>query len=166
MKKIIILILPLFFLLTLSDCKKETYTLDPPGSKVEGISASWQINTVIQVDEIDLSKAERDLSDFYINEFSTALLEITFKSSDMTFIITPGSSGRNYLPSTGTWSFDDDNYPSYIYLVDSDGVITTLKLQGPTRPQDQQLKFSFQRTCMLDGVETEYVGYRYEFNRK
>jgi len=166
MKKIFFLILPLIFLLTLSDCKKENYTLDPPGSKVEGINGAWEINKVIQVDELDLSKSERDLSLLYINEFSTAVLEIIFNSSEMTFMITPGSSGKNYLPSSGTWAFDDDAYPTKILLKDEGGTTTVLSLQGPTRPQDLYLKFSFQRSCIIDDVDTEYVGYRYEFNRK
>lgn len=166
MKKIIVLILPLFLLFTLSECKKKSYTLDPPASKLEGINGSWELANVVQVDEIDLAKAERDISDFYINEGSTNVLEITFNSSDMTFEVVLGDIGKNYLPASGTWSFDDTNFPEYIYLVDEDGNTTVLSLQGPTRPQDQQLKFSFKRFCIIDAVDTEYVGYRYEFNRK
>lgn len=153
-------------LVFLTQCKKQTYTLDPPPSKIEGLSGSWSLYSVIQVDEISLSKGERNLSEFYVGPDSTDLMKVTFNSSDFTFTITPGALGRNYLPSSGTWSFDNNDYPEFIYLEDDLGVTTTLKLQGPTRPQDSQLKFSFQRSCMIDGEEKEYVGYRYEFNRE
>lgn len=150
----------------LSHCVKKEYTLDPPPSKVEGLNGSWKLNSVIQVDEVSLSKGERDLSPFYIGEESMQVMEVAFKSSDKTFVITPGEIGRNYLPSSGIWAFDDDNYPQYIYLKDDAGEISTLKLQGPTRPADTELKFSFQRFCSINGLEQEYVGYRYEFNRQ
>lgn len=166
MKKILLIILPLFFLFSLTECKKKTYTLDPPVSKVEGVNGTWELYSVVQVDELDLAKAERNISNFYIDQNSTNVLQITFKSSDMTFEVVLGDIGRNYLPTSGSWYFDDDNYPEYIYLEDEDGNSTELSLQGPTRPQDNQLKYSFKRSCVIDGVEEEYVGYRYEFNRK
>lgn len=150
----------------LSHCVKKDYTLDPPPSKVDGLNGTWKLYSVIQVDEVSLAKGERDISKFYIGDESIDVMEVTFKSSDKTFVLVPGEIGRNYLPSSGTWVFDDDNYPQYIYLKDEGGVITTLKLQGPTRPVDTELKFSFQRFCSINGLEQEYVGYRYEFNRQ
>lgn len=152
--------------LLFSQCNKKTYTLDAPGSKVEGINGNWELYSVIQVDEISLAKLERDLSLYYLGNGDVEVMKITFNSSAMTFNITLGEIGRNYLPSSGTWSFDDNNFPKYIYLKDDNGVVTTLKLGGPTRPQDQQLKIAFQRSCSIDGEVKEYVGYRYEFNRK
>lgn len=152
--------------LLFSQCNKKTYTLEPAASKVEGLNGNWELSDVVQVDELSLAKDERSITQFYISDTSTSVLKVSFSSTDRTFEITLGAMGRNYLPVSGTWTFDDDNYPSYIYLKDSNGAITTLKLQGPTRPQDQELKFSFQRSCILDGEMTEYVGYRYEFNRK
>lgn len=153
-------------LLLFNQCNKKTYTLDPPPSKVEGLNGSWELYSVMQVDEISLAKAERNLTSFYISDTSTSVLEVSFNSSDHSFGVTLGAMGRNYLPSSGTWAFDNDDYPQYIYITDDEGNETTLKLQGPTRPQDQQLKFSFQRSCVIAGEEKEYVGYRYEFNRK
>ena len=152
-------------MLFFSQCEKKTYTLDPPPDKVQGLDGEWELYSVIAVDEVSLAKEERDLSDFYIGDGTTEVLTVTFNSDDKTFVITAGEIGRNYLPSEGTWSYDDNNYPEYIYLEDDNGTITTLKLQGPTRPQDQVLKFSFQRTCTVGGESIEYVGYRYEFNR-
>ena len=153
-------------LLLFGNCTKKTYTLDDPVSKIEGLNGSWTLYSVVQVDEISLSKDERDISSFYIGDGTVEVLEVTFKSSDKTFEIVLGDIGRNYLPTSGTWSFDDNNFPQFIYLEEDNGTVTTLKLQGPTRPQDQKLKFSFQRSCTILGEEKEYVGYRYEFNRK
>jgi hypothetical protein len=149
----------------LSQCKK-TYTLDPPPSKIEGLSGDWSLISVFQVDEVSLSKAERDLTEFYIAPDSANVMQVNFNADNFTFFFSMGSIGRNYLPASGTWSFDNNDYPQYIYLEDELGITTTLKLQGPTRPQDSLLKFSFQRSCVIDGEEREYVGYRYEFNRE
>jgi hypothetical protein len=162
----ILILIALLSVTMLSQCKKKTYTLDPPPSKIEGLNGDWSLYSVIQVDEISLSKGEKDISQFYIGSDTTTVMQANFSSSDKTFTITPGTMGRNYLPSSGTWTFDDNDYPQYIYLVDDNGVETTLKLQAPTRPVDTELKFSFQRSCIINGEEKEYVGYRYEFNRE
>ncbi len=159
---LLILILTSF---VVSNCKK-TYTLDPPGSKIEGLGGTWELYSVVQVDQTDLAKAERDLSSFYLGDGSTDVMKITFNSSDFTFEVELGEIGRNFLPDSGTWEFDDDNFPQFIYLKDDEGNVTELEMLGPTRPQDQQLKFSFNRSCTIDGELIEYVGYRYEFNRK
>lgn len=149
-----------------SNCKKTEYKLDPPGSHVEGINGTWELYSVIQVDEVDLAKSERDLSEFYLGDGTTEVMKISFNSSDFTYQVILGDIGKNYLPTSGTWEFDDDNFPQLVFLDDGEGNITTLSLQGPTRPQDQQLKFSFKRSCTIENELTEYVGYRYEFNRK
>jgi hypothetical protein len=158
----VVLLGQLFF----NNCTKKTYTLDPAADKVAGLNGDWELYSVIEVDEISLSKGERDISEFYLGDGTVEVLKVNFNSSNKTYEIIPGDIGRNYLPSSGTWSYDDNNYPEFIYLKDDNGEITTLKLQGPTRPQDQKLKISFQRSCSIGGESVEYVGYRYEFNRK
>jgi hypothetical protein len=168
MKKLKYLSLMLLLLTTVlvSRCNKKTYSLDPPPSKVEGLNGDWKLYKVIEVDEISLAKNERDISGFYIGDNTDSVLNITFNSPEKTFFITDGEIGRNYLPSSGTWTFDNDDFPQFLNLIDDEGEITRLKLQGPTRPQDMQLKFSFQRFCIVDDEFKEYVGYRYEFNRE
>jgi hypothetical protein len=150
-------------IILVSNCKK-TYTLDPPPNQVEGINGTWILEAVIEVDEFDLAKPSRDISSFYTGDDVT-VMTVTFNSTDFTFEFTPGDKGQNYLPSSGIWEFDDNAFPQFIFLTDDDGMKTTLYLKGPTRPQDQLLKFSFNRSCVIDGEETEYVGYGYEFNR-
>jgi hypothetical protein len=163
--RIYLLLILILTSVVVSNCKK-SYTLDPPPSSIDGINGSWELYSVIQVDEFDLAKPERNISKFYLGEGSSAVMEITFNSSDLTFEITLGQIGKNYLPTSGTWKFDDDNFPQYIYLKDDEGNVTTLTLQGPIRPQDQQLKYSFDRSCTINGEFVPYVGYRYEYNRK
>jgi len=163
--RIYLLLILILTSVVVSNCKK-TYTLDPPGSKVEGINGTWVLYNVVQVDQTDLAKAERDISKFYLGDGTTSVMEIIFNSSDFTFEVKLGEIGRNYLPSNGTWKFDDDNFPKFIFLTDDEGNVTELEMQGPTRPQDQQLKYSFNRNCTIGGELIQYVGYRYEFNRK
>ena len=163
--RIFLLLILILTSVVVSNCKK-TYTLDSPASHVDGINGTWELYSVVQVDEFDLAKPERDISNFYLGDGSTSVMKISFNSSDFTFEITVGEMGKNYLPTSGTWKFDDDNFPQFIFLKDDEGNITTLTMQGPTRPQDQQLKYSFDRSCTIDGDFIPYVGYRYEFNRK
>ena len=151
-------------IITLSNCNEKDYPLDPPPSKINGINGTWELISVVEVDEFDLAKPERDISSFYTGVGVTVMMA-TFNSDDFTFEIIPGDKGQNYLPTTGTWEFDNNDFPTFIYLTDDEGAVTNLALKGPTRPQDQLLKFSFNRSCIIDGEETEYVGYRYEFNR-
>ena len=163
--RIYLLLILMLTSFVVSNCKK-TYTLDPPGSKVDGLNGSWELYNVVQVDQTDLAKAERDISNFYLGDGSTSVMEITFNSSDFTFEVKLGDIGRNYLPSSGTWEFDDDNFPQFIFLTSDEGEVTVLQMLGPTRPQDQQLKYSFNRNCTIEDELIQYVGYRYEFNRK
>ena len=163
--RIYLLLVLILTAVAVSNCKK-TYTLDPPASKIDGINGSWILYSVVQVDQTDLAKAERNISEFYLGDGSSAVMEITFNSSDFTFEVQLGDIGRNFLPSSGTWEFDDDNFPQFIYLTDDEGNVTELEMQGPTRPQDQQLKYSFNRSCTIEDELIQYVGYRYEFNRK
>lgn len=164
MKKLA-LIATIFSVFLLVQCKKE-YNLDAPGNKVEGLNGNWELYNVVQVDEIDLAKNERNISTLYVGDGTVEVMNITFKSSDKTFEVILGDKGKNYLPGSGTWAFDNDTFPLYLYLTDEEGAVTTLTLQGPTRPQDQQLKFSFKRSCFIEEENKDYVGYRYEFNRK
>ena len=163
--RIYILMILILTSVIVSNCKK-TYTLDEPESKIEGINGTWILYSVVQVDEVDLAKAERSLTDLYIGDGTTSVMEITFNSSNFTYEVTLGEIGKNYLPTNGTWEFDNNEFPEFIYLDDGQGNITVLTMQGPTRPQDQHLKFSFKRSCTIENELTEYVGYRYEFNRK
>jgi len=158
----------LFFLVivlaSLQGCEEDEPEIGEPFSKVEGLTATdWIISEVYLVDETNPAKPERNISSFYTS--TDNLLFVSF-STDGTFNVTPGD-GLNFFPDAGTWSFDDDNAPTEIILVSTDGVTTVAPLGGPTRISDQQLKINFVKRSCPDGAEEKAaLGYRLVFNRQ
>jgi len=154
MKKIIILILVIQ--VSLVACKKERPELEPAGSNVEGIQDDWTLAKVVQFDEITLK--ELDVSSVYIG---TDPMKINFKinGTDTSYSVIKGSS-INYLGSTGTWSFDDNDYPTKLIL-NIAGNDNYMPLLRTVRPTSQSLEFKFTKICSGKKV----VSYKYSFKR-
>ncbi|MCA1762736.1 MAG: DUF5004 domain-containing protein [Flavobacteriales bacterium] len=135
-----------------------------PFDKGEGLTATdWLVAEAYLVDQSNPANPERDISGFYTE--SDNQLELSF-NIDGTFEVVPGD-GLNFFPESGTWSFDDPDYPRNLLLVSEEGATTVAPLGGPTRISDQQLKIIFtKRTCTEEGVEKPILGYRLVFNRK
>lgn len=135
-----------------------------PFDKAEGLAATdWIVAEAYLVDQSNPANPERDVSVFYTE--SENQLELSF-DIDGTFEVVPGD-GLNFFPESGTWSFDDPDYPRNLILVSPQGAETIAPLGGPTRISDQQLKIIFtKRTCTVDGEEKPALGYRLVFNRK
>jgi hypothetical protein len=137
--------------------KTDVPPLGEPLSKVEGLSGSWTLETVQRFDqsEVDLSKASFDISDVFIRDD----FRIVFKT-DGTYTVETGNT-PNYFGTSGTWAFDDNEFPTMVMLVNGNGEDLTLRLNGPTRPVDQTLSFTLFRSCSGDGG----YGYIFEFSR-
>lgn len=148
-------------LLALSGCKEDEAEIGEPYSKVEGLTATdWVISEVFLVDEGNPAKPERNISAQVV---TTDPLELSFKT-DGSFT---ANAENSFFPLNGTWSFDNDNTPKKIILVDSDGTHTDVPLGGPTRISDAQLKINFVKQSCPDGAdEKAALGYRLVFNRK
>lgn len=155
-------------LVLLAGCKPESKgELGEPFDKIAGISGTWELTRFIQKDLNNPIQEERDLSQFYIKEgFSP--LRIQFSGADRSYTVSI-ETGRNYFGDGGTWSFDDDIYPSFLTLTTLiDEVETPLefKLGSMVREFDPVLMIDLPRGCDLntpDAVPT--VVYRFEFNR-
>ena len=149
-------ILTTVFLLTLIGCQQNPLPLDPPPSKIEGIVDTWVLVSVKQVDE---NSTELDPTIEVGTLFNIGGETTMIFNEDGTYSYTQ-ASGFDYIGASGTWSFDDDIYPTLINM-DNGIEMYTLPLLGPTRPQDTELKFEIGRFC--NGVNG--VSYRYTFNR-
>lgn len=154
MKKIIILILTIQ--VALVSCKKERPELEPAGSNVEGIQDDWTLSKVVQFDEITLK--ELDVSSVYIGSDP---MKMNFKiaGNDTTYTVVKGSS-INYLGSSGTWSFDDFEFPTKLILKIA-GNDNYMPLLRTVRPTSQSLEFKFTKICGGKKV----VSYKYSFKR-
>lgn len=154
MKKIIILILAIQ--VSLVSCKKERPELEPAGSNVEGIQDDWTLFKVIQYDEI--TQKELDVSSVYIG---TDPMKMNFKinGSDTIYSVVKGSS-INYLGTSGTWTFDDFEFPTRLILTVA-GNDNYMPLLRTVRPTSQSLEFKFTKICSGKKV----VSYKYSFKR-
>jgi hypothetical protein len=154
-----ILYLTTALLLTLAACKKdEIPPLGDPASKLEGINGAWRLAKVEQYDEnVAVDAKYLDITEYFV---TGAAPTITFNSSAKTFTYDPAGTS-NFLGTNGTWRFDDDAAPLYIYATSAGASEATWQLGGPTRPVDQQFSILVKRGC----VEDSKYYYRFTFQR-
>ena len=151
-----LLLLLLTGVLVFSSCE-ERRTLDPAPSKLEGINDTFTLTTVVQVDQITSEFDNTlDVSSAFIG---TNPSTITFNSEDFTWNYEPGDS-PDYLGAGGSWSFDDNEFPTLI-SVNNGGTTFDLTLLRTIRPQDQTLEFQLDKSCGT----TPTVSYQYTFTR-
>ncbi|MCB9235692.1 MAG: DUF5004 domain-containing protein [Bacteroidia bacterium] len=151
-------LLALVMTLGLWACKPEPPTLDPPSSKLEGINDSFVLENVTQVDLLSALADELDVSDAYKGDNP---MVISFSSTDFTWTIQENDS-PNFMGTSGTWSFDDNLYPTLINMVPTGAVDTTVvTLDATIRTVDEYLKFTFSKGCGSGNT----IGYKYEFRR-
>lgn len=149
---------------TFSACKEKIEgELGEPFDKVAGLNGTWELTSFIQKDLNNPIKEERDLSEFYIQEGITPL-QITFNSDDRSYE-TAAEVGRNYFGEGGTWGYDDDQYPSSIFLFgESDTLL--FDLGRMVRIFDNTLSVELPRGCSLGSASAiETVVYKFEFTR-
>ncbi len=121
MKKILVYIIALISIVA---CQPdEIPSIGEPTDYKPMLTGTWQITSFIQVDVDAESKSfpafatEKDLTNVF-PEHSYTDFKITF-NADGTFTTEIGSSYMDLMAS-GSWSFDDEKYPSAIILVNGD----------------------------------------------
>lgn len=160
----IISIIALAASLAIAGCKPDLKgELGSPSNKMEGMSGTWELSKFSQKDLNNPIQEERDLSDFYVNGTDTPY-RLTFNLSDMTYTVVPGP-GRNYFGSTGTWGFDNPDFPSLLNLYSATDTLQ-FDLGSMVRPFDNALNLELPRPCTdEDGNTTKTVIYQFQFNR-
>ncbi|MBL7831079.1 MAG: DUF5004 domain-containing protein [Saprospiraceae bacterium] len=156
-----------FFILLIAftACKKEKFEIGTPFSKVKGISSTWELKEVWQTDEI-AETAPLNVTDLMVG---TTPSIITFTENGRTYNLQTGTSFQ-FIPDSGTWKFDDDEYPTQVTL-NSSGNDYELALQKPVREiADNTLEYKYIRpigNCtVLEGGKKGAVGYIYKYVRK
>jgi hypothetical protein len=150
-------ILLLLMVVSMAACKPDELVLDPPGSKLEGINDAFTLSEVIQVDPFVIGSG----NSFDVTKvFTTGTApQITFNSADFTYSFAPGD-GPNYLGTGGTWTFDNNEYPTLINM-NAGSNQYVLKLLHTIRPQDAYLEVQYERSCGSDVT----VIYQFKFAR-
>lgn len=132
---------------------------------VKGITGTWQLAEFYQQDLNSPINEERDLSHMYLAD-GIAPLELNFDESprDYTSAI---AMGKNFFGDGGSWSFDDDLYPSFLYL---ETAVDTLSfdLGRMVREIDDQMLLEVSGGCVNQwGITTqETVTYKFVFERQ
>ena len=167
MKRYSILLFALLgFLFILNGCKEDTPEFGTPFSKLEGIADEWELIELKQADLLTKSNSKSiDLTSLYIGNTPATL---NF-STDNSFTGDAGSS-KLFFPTSGSWSFDDDLYPSKV-IITSEGQTYSLNLLAPVRESvDPYLHVQYVRPfdgCAPAEPSTEgAVAYEYKFARK
>lgn len=132
---------------------------------VKGMVGSWQLKEFRQQDLNNPVKAERDLTHMYTAD-GVSPLELTFGQSPREYS-TSIEMGKNFFGDGGSWSFDDDLYPSLLFL--DTGVDTlSFDLGKMVREIDNEMELEIQGGCRNDWgiITTETVIYKFVFERQ
>jgi hypothetical protein len=150
--------------LLLVGCKPEPKgEVGTPFDKVAGFSGTWKITSFTQQDLNNPIKETRDLSDFYVVEGEEPIA-LTF-NSDKTYSVQLGP-GKNYFGEGGSWSFDNNDYPSFLLLYTATDTLQ-LSLGSVVREFDNDLSLRLPRTCTdSEGNVTNTVIYSFNFARQ
>lgn len=153
--------------LCLSACQPDDIPpIGEPLSQVRGINGKWRLTNVVQVDELKTGSGNRlDVSDVLLGA-QPAVIE--FNSNDFKFEVTPGSS-KIYFPISGTWAFDDNDFPTVINLTVHNAAYP-LQMFSPVREfVDNTMRVKYIRPfcpgVSVDG-KTGAVSYIYTFERQ
>ncbi len=146
--------------LIMAGCKPDKKTdIGEPFDKVAGLEGTWVLNSFLQKDLNNPVQEERDLSQYYIVE-GIAPMELTFNAADRAYDIEL-TEGKNFFGSGGTWSFDNDQYPTSI-LFDDGTEENSFGLGSVVREFDNELTIQLEKGCSEDDLN---VIYKFIFDR-
>jgi hypothetical protein len=148
--------LSFLFITIVGGCKKKSRDLEGPSSKLEGIQDVWVLD---QVQQLDPSNKDLVIDVTDVFKDSTPI-ELDVKSSDFSYAF--NRSNPLFLGTSGTWKFDDNQFPTEIEM-SGDAGVETVKLLQTIRTVDPKLKIQLTRNC---GGGTISTIYQFSFTRK
>ena len=124
----------LVFSVLFSACNKDfDPNLPPLGDPAVALNGTWKLQTITQTDQVIKAKEKPSLD---ITEFVLNGGAVTASFNNTTKAYTLTSTARvNYLGTSGTFAFDDPNYPTKIVLTDAAGKKSNLTLGAALRPE-------------------------------
>lgn len=144
-----ILTIALCCALSAISCKRDKKELGDKPSQTNGISGTWVLSRVDQID-VNVEVAFRE-SDTLLSVTEAILtgnpMEITFDKSSSNFTTKAGDGIEFFGGTLGSWAFDNANYPSKVILNASQPNEATYNLVKPVRPQDSYLVLKYNKMC-------------------
>ena len=131
-------------------------------SKTKGIQDNWVLSHAYVVDEAFATPDKLDITDFY----KTKTLP-TLKFTETGFTALTTGTVKNYFGTgTGTWSFDNADFPKSLYINYSDNSKDTFLLGSTIRTTDLVLKLK--KTFYYTKGTAKKIAYSYiwEFTRQ
>ncbi len=133
----------------------EIEPIGTPLSYTEGIAGSWKLESVMLTDEIAASAEEPNAATDVTPYFNFSDYAVSFNGNN--FTIEAGNAPNFINMTSGTWAFDDPNYPTKVILTDGEQT-SELALDYAPKP-GWKLQVAFQR---YNG-ETLALSYKYTF---
>lgn len=145
--------------LALVACRPEPYEeIGEAYSVIKGIEGTWSLDQVEVEDRSFPQWETREFTDFYLDN----PVEITFDANDNSYAISASSlDGLPFTSLNGSYAFDDEEYPSNLYLISQAGDTNMVELGNMVREVDPLLLFQAMKT-KCDAVYARYI---YTFNR-
>lgn len=145
----------------LGSCKKRP-TLDPAPSKIEGISANWELTRVDQIDVFNkLVYVESDsllnITKSFIGSKTPMQINITGGGA---YTITAGVAATMFKKTSGTWAFNNNEAPERLILDRGTADEMAYKIMKPIRPQDQFLVLKYNKICQGKRVVSYHLWYK------
>lgn len=153
-----------------TSCEPEKFEpIGEPFNKIDGIKGSWKITSVLQIDEVAVTKelafTQLDITQFF--DFSN--YRITFNvdeaNNPSTFEIVNPDNAPNFVVTSGKWTFDNVLYPSQVYLIKVNAEmlpIDTTRIELVATPRDYlPLKYKYSRKSAGEKL----ISYSYTFER-
>ncbi len=139
-------------------CQPEAFKeIGPAYSVVDGIEGSWSL-AMVEVQDRTLPLWETiEFTDY----FQANPVQIDFNATNNTYSITANSlDGLPLSSMSGTYAFDDPEYPSNLHLISGTDT-NTVKLGNMVRAIDPNLLLEE----LKENCDAVYARYTYTFNR-
>lgn len=133
----------------------EDLKIGEPFSQKQAAIDEWTLVQVRHVDELSALKPYANLTSMFTQTEATLVL------SEGTFEYTQ-PAGPAFLANTGTWAFDDEEYPAEVILNGTQ----SLKLGAPIRSANDTLILKLERKCPANGQDRTVSSYQFVFKRK
>ena len=148
MKTLKVLLFALCIAIAAPAGKKKAKEIYSPSSKLEGINDIWQLYQVKQYDP-----KNKDLVVDVTDVFAESAIEMNVNSADFTY--TFNQSNPLFLGTSGTWSFDNNEFPKQVTFTNGTAV-DVMKLLRTVRTVDPTLELELTRYCAGGTASTVY----------
>ena len=145
----------ILIVLIISGCKKPYEKKDigdpiysPEKARVI-LNGKWTVRKITHIDEKSLTKESIEITDYFLQNPGSQLPSITFNTDNNTYISDTAGVAISYFGSGGKWLFDNDQYPSRIYLLR--GAADTVLINIAANLQSREAYLSFRESFSCSG---------------